>query len=63
MNVSPAQKIGKPYRQLPICRRKRFTTREACAAAAKNIGIATGAHRLPETCSKCNGWHLSEVQS
>jgi len=38
---------------------KRFKTKEAAQAAAANIGVRYGRHRLPYPCGKCNGWHLS----
>ena len=38
---------------------RKFPTRDAASAAARNIAANRGVQRLPYPCSKCNGWHLS----
>lgn len=50
----------RPVTHRPSCAsRRKFTTRMAAAAAARNIAVTRGLHRLPYPCSNCNGWHLS----
>lgn len=50
----------RPTTHRPACTsRRKFTTREAAAAAANSIAVMAGQHRLPYPCSICNGWHLS----
>jgi hypothetical protein len=56
MRVTPVQSVA----QRPACYpRRKFTTREAARAASVSIAHTQGWQRLPEPCSKCNGWHLS----
>lgn len=43
----------------PCAPRRRFNTKEAAWAASKNVAERNNYLRLPEPCSKCNGWHLA----
>jgi hypothetical protein len=43
----------------PCAPRKRFATKDHAMAASKVIADRQNLLRLPEPCSKCNGWHLA----
>lgn len=40
--------------------RKRFRDADSARAAAQNVARWRGLQRLPEPCSHCNGYHLSQ---
>lgn len=46
----------------PCAPRRRFASEGAVKAASLSVAAKYGVLRLPEPCSKCNGWHLSEIQ-
>lgn len=41
--------------------RRRFAEKSQAMAASIRIANSQKVQRLPEPCSKCRGWHLSEV--
>lgn len=43
----------------PCQPRRRFTTQDAARHACQVIAARSKEHRIPEACSKCNGWHLA----